>query len=84
MNTRKPDVEVKFWRRRVVVLGAGAGLLLVIGLGLALWLAAPLFAGPSLTRLTVTAACNTWIRQRCVPQWRRWWAAVSSTPGWSG
>ncbi len=54
MNTRKPDVEVKFWRRRVVVLGAGAALLLAIGLGLALWLAAPLFAGPSLTRLTVT------------------------------
>jgi cell division protein FtsQ len=53
MSERKPEGEVKFWRRRIVVLGAGAGLVLAVTLGLALWLAAPLFAGPSLTRLTV-------------------------------
>ena len=54
MSERKAEGEVKFWRRRIVVLGAAAGLVLVIGLALALWLAAPLFAGPALNRLTVT------------------------------
>ena len=54
MSERKPEGEVKFWRRRIVVLGAGGGLVLTIGLALALWLAAPLLAGPALNRLTVS------------------------------
>lgn len=54
MSERKPETEVKFWRRRIVVLGAAGGLFLVTVLALALWLAAPLFAGPALTRLTVS------------------------------
>jgi cell division protein FtsQ len=54
VNARNTDAEVKFWRRRIVVLGAAGSLLLVTALALALWLAAPLFAGPALTRLTVS------------------------------
>jgi cell division protein FtsQ len=54
MSERKPEAEVKFWRRRIVVLGAAGGLFLVTVLALALWLAEPLFAGPALTRLTVS------------------------------
>ena len=54
MSERKPETEVKFWRRRIVVLGTAGSLLLVTAFALALWLAAPLFAGPTLTRLTVS------------------------------
>ncbi len=53
MNARKPDPPVKFWRKRIVVLGAASGLLLAAALGLLLWFARPLFAGPALTTLTV-------------------------------
>ena len=53
MNARNPEAEVKFWRRRIVVLGAVGGLLMAIALATAVWLAAPLFAGPALTQLTV-------------------------------
>ena len=52
--SEKPDKPVKFWRRRIVVLGGGALLVLAVGLGLVLWFARPLFAGPKLTALTVT------------------------------
>jgi cell division protein FtsQ len=44
---------VKFWRRRLVVLGVAAGLLAVAALGLLLHFMMPLFTGPALTRLTV-------------------------------
>ncbi len=54
MSERKTEGEVKFWRRRIVVLGTSAGLVLAVGIGLALWLASPLFAGPALNRLTVS------------------------------
>ncbi|HEV2110181.1 MAG TPA: cell division protein FtsQ/DivIB [Gammaproteobacteria bacterium] len=54
MSERKQEGEVKFWRRRIVVLIAAAGLLVAVTLAVALWLAAPLFAGPSLNRLTVS------------------------------
>ena len=54
MNARKPEQPVKFWRRRIVVLGAGAALALMLGLGLLAWLARPLLAGPKLTILTLT------------------------------
>lgn len=54
MSERKTEARVKFWRRRIVVLGTAAGLVLAGALGLVLWLAAPLFAGPALTRLTVS------------------------------
>ena len=54
MSESKTEKPVKFWRRRIVVLSAGAALLLGLGLGLGIWLAAPLFAGPKLTALTVT------------------------------
>ena len=54
MSERKQEGEVKFWRRRIVVLGAAVGLFLAVVLALALWLAAPLFAGPALNRLTVS------------------------------
>ena len=53
MNTRKSDQPVKFWRRRIVVVGAGAALVLAVAFGLLLWLARPLLAGPKLTTLTV-------------------------------
>ncbi|HEX4300524.1 MAG TPA: cell division protein FtsQ/DivIB [Gammaproteobacteria bacterium] len=53
MNTRKPDQPVKFWRRRIVVVGAGATLVLAVAFGLLLWLARPLLAGPRLTTLTL-------------------------------
>lgn len=53
MSERNAEAPVKFWRRRIVVLGAVAGLFLALGLGFALWFAAPLLAGPALTRLTV-------------------------------
>lgn len=56
MSDRKPGGDVKFWRRRIVVVGAATGLLLAAGLGAALWFAAPLFAGPVLTRLTISGA----------------------------
>ena len=54
MSERKAEGEMKFWRRRIVVLGAVASVVLAGGLTLAMWLAAPLFAGPTLTRLTVS------------------------------
>ena len=54
MSERKAEGEVKFWRRRIVVLGGAAALVLAGGLALALWLAAPLLAGPALNRLTVS------------------------------
>ena len=53
MNTRKPDQPVKFWRKRVVVLGAASVVVLAIGVGLLAWLARPLLAGPKLTTLTL-------------------------------
>lgn len=53
MNTRKPDQPVMFWRKRIVVVGAGAALVLAIALGLLVWLARPLLAGPKLTTLTL-------------------------------
>lgn len=53
MNARKPDQPVKFWRKRIVVVGAGAALVLAVALGLLLWLARPLLAGPKLTTLTL-------------------------------
>ena len=53
MNARKPDQPVKFWRKRGVVLGAAAGLVLVVGIGLLAWLARPVLAGPKLTTLTI-------------------------------
>jgi cell division protein FtsQ len=53
MNTRKPDQPVKFWRKRSVVLGAAAGLALVVGVGLLAWLARPVLVGPKLTTLTL-------------------------------
>lgn len=54
MNTRKPETAVKFWRQRIVVLGAAFVLFLAAGLGVVLWFAAPLLAGPKLTQLTVS------------------------------
>jgi cell division protein FtsQ len=54
MNTRKPDQPVKFWRKRLVVLGAGAVLMLAVAAGLLVWLARPLLAGPKLTTLTLS------------------------------
>ena len=53
MNTRKPEQPVKFWRKRSVVLGAAAGLVLVVGVGLLAWLARPVLAGPQLTTLII-------------------------------
>jgi len=53
MNTRKSDQPVKFWRKRIVVVGAGAALVLAVAFGLLLWLARPLLAGPRLTTLTL-------------------------------
>ena len=53
MNARKPDQPVKFWRKRSVVLGAAAGLVLAIGIGLLAWLARPVLVGPKLTTLTI-------------------------------
>jgi cell division protein FtsQ len=54
VNTRRLDQPVKFWRKRVVVVGAGATLVLVVAFGLLLWLARPLLAGPKLTTLTLS------------------------------
>ncbi|HLW73717.1 MAG TPA: cell division protein FtsQ/DivIB [Gammaproteobacteria bacterium] len=54
MSESKSNKPVSFWRKRSVVVGTGAALVLALGLSLALWLAAPLFAGPRLTALTVT------------------------------
>jgi cell division protein FtsQ len=54
MNTRKPDQPVKFWRRRIVVLGTASVLVLLLGVGLLVWLARPLLAGPKLTTLTLS------------------------------
>jgi cell division protein FtsQ len=54
MNARKPDQPVKFWRKRVVVLGAASVLVLAVGVGLLAWLARPLLAGPKLTSLTLS------------------------------
>jgi cell division protein FtsQ len=48
-----PAKPVKFWRRRVVVLGGMAALFAVTALGLLLRFMAPLFAGPALTTLTI-------------------------------
>jgi len=48
------EQPVKFWRRRVVVLGGAAFLVLAAGVGVLAWLAAPLLAGPRLTSLTVS------------------------------
>jgi len=52
--SEKSEKPVKFWRKRMVVLGAGVFLVLTVSLGLVLWLARPLLAGPKLTALTVT------------------------------
>ncbi|HEY1773156.1 MAG TPA: cell division protein FtsQ/DivIB [Gammaproteobacteria bacterium] len=53
MNTRKPEQAVKFWRKRIVVVGSGAALVLAVAVGLLVWLARPLLAGPRLTMLTL-------------------------------
>ena len=53
MNTRNETV-VKFWRKRIVILGGAAGLLLLAGLGLLAWFAAPVLAGPKLSQLTLS------------------------------
>jgi cell division protein FtsQ len=53
VNTRRPEQPVKFWRKRIVVVGAGTALLLAAAFGLLLWLARPLLAGPKLTTLTI-------------------------------
>ncbi len=52
MNSR--EKPVKFWRRRIFVLGTGVALAAILGLGLLLWLARPLLAGPKLTTLTLS------------------------------
>jgi cell division protein FtsQ len=52
MNSR--EKPVKFWRRRIVVLGAGGTLVLLMALSLLAWLARPLLAGPKLTTLTLS------------------------------
>lgn len=52
--SEKPDKRVKFWRKRIVVLGGAAALALLGGAGLLAWFARPLLAGPRLTVLTVT------------------------------
>lgn len=54
MNARNGDQPVKFWRRRIVVLGTATGLVLAAALGILLWFARPLLAGPALTTLTVS------------------------------
>jgi cell division protein FtsQ len=54
MSESKAEKPVKFWRRRIVVLGGSALLVLALALGLLLWLAAPLLAGPQLTNLSVS------------------------------
>ncbi len=54
MSESKTDKPVQFWRRRIVVLGAAGLLLLAMTLSALLWFAAPLFAGPRLTELTVS------------------------------
>lgn len=53
MNTRKPEQPVKFWRKRLFVLGIAAALVLAVGIGLLAWLARPVLAGPKLTTLTI-------------------------------
>ncbi|MFI4967585.1 MAG: cell division protein FtsQ/DivIB [Gammaproteobacteria bacterium] len=53
MNTRKPDQPVKFWRKRSVVVGAAAAVVLAMGVGLLAWLARPVLVGPKLTMLTI-------------------------------
>ena len=53
MNARR-EPSMKFWRKRSFVLGAGAALVLALGLGLLLWLARSLLAGPQLTTLTLS------------------------------
>ena len=52
--SEKSDKPVRFWRKRVVVLGSGTLLVLAAVLGMLLWFARPLLAGPKLTALTVT------------------------------
>lgn len=47
-------VKVKFWRRRLVVLGGTASLLLVAGLGLLVWFAAPMMGGPKINQLRLS------------------------------
>ena len=54
MSTQKPEQVVKFWRKRIVVVGAAGTLVVVIGVGLLAWLARPLLAGPKLTTLTLS------------------------------
>ena len=53
MNTRKPEQPVKFWRKRLFVLGIAAAVVLAVGIGLLAWLARPVLAGPKLTTLTI-------------------------------
>ena len=53
MNSRRPEQAVKFWRKRIVVVGGAAALVLAAAFGLLLWLARPLLAGPKLTLLTL-------------------------------
>jgi cell division protein FtsQ len=54
MNARDAETKVKFWRQRRVVLGGAAALLLTLMLTAALWVLAPVFAGPALTILVVS------------------------------
>lgn len=54
MSAQKAEQPVKFWRKRIVVVGAAGALVLVIGVGLLAWLARPLLAGPKLTTLTLS------------------------------
>ena len=53
MNTRA-ETKLRFWRRRIVVLGSAVALLLVGGLGLLAWFAAPVLAGPRLNQLSLS------------------------------
>lgn len=53
MNARN-ETAVKFWRKRIVILGGAAALLLLTGLGLLAWFAGPVLAGPKLSQLTLS------------------------------
>jgi len=53
MNARKPEQPVKFWRKRIFVLGVAGAVVLALALGLLAWLARPVLAGPKLTTLTL-------------------------------
>jgi cell division protein FtsQ len=53
VNTPRSEQPVKFWRKRIVVMGAGAALVLVVAIGLLAWFARPVLVGPKLTTLTI-------------------------------